>query len=536
MIISQTLLTKDARVRSANDIYTDWAAGGHYLGVGYETPYSANDSLVPVPNNSQDYINSIYRNLIALKKITSADMVMVVPRVDWQTGVVYSQWDNTVDMYGTLTLTALPGTINVDNSRSVTGVNTTFSANLSSGNFLYLPGDGDIVAPQTLQVTDVFSNTSLNVNSAFSGNFISNTAYLVSNSAPDYSNQFYVRNSYDQVFVCLFNNGGVQSTVMPQISLGGNLPTSSYIVTSDGYKWKYLYTIPAGNKQLFFTNNWMPVYSESDVVSSAVDGRIDVVLIEAGGTGYNGNVASNTAAILTVTGDGTGANLTAVVNASGSITGINVLSGGQGYTYANVVVSTGTTGQGANLRVIIGPSGGHGFDPVSELGAQHAMMCVPLSGTEGGTLPTGASVGTGVFQYRQLSIIKDPVDAVSGNVAANLNYSMVSTVTVQALPAGSYFSIDETVYQGPSLAEATFSGTVVYWDSVNNVLWLNDIVGTFMPQNPIVGTLQTSPVTAFVLTSPEVTQYSGKVMYVNNIEAVTRGINQTEYAVAVFGF
>jgi len=536
-VTQNALMTTKHRIELANNLIQDWSTSNTYVGIGGQLPYlDAEDDLIPVPNNSIDFVNGLYKNLVALKKITAADLTFVIPRVDWKSGIVYDAFDNQIDMYSNIKLQSTVGTVNVSNSSVLVGTNTTFFSQFSQGTFVYLPGDGEVVAPQVRQVVSVSSNTSMNVNTAFSGNIISNTAYIYTDTSPRYAKNFYVRNVYDQVFICLFNNGGITSTVMPQISLGGDLPEDAVIVTSDGYQWKYLYTIPSGEKQLFFSPDWMPVFKEAAVVESAVDGRIDVVLINSGGSGYNGNIPSNSATILTVTGDGSGANLTATVDANGSITGINILNGGQGYKSANVLVTTGTTGNGANLRVVIGPPGGHGFNPIEELGASSVMLSVELVETEGGTIPTGASVGTGTFNYRQISIIKDPLLSIGGRQASNVNYSTVSTITVQPLPAGQFFSIDETVYQGVSLNQATFSGTVVFWDDVNNILWLNNVSGEFIPQSPIVGTLQTVPVTAFIDTPPTIQLYSGLLLHVNNVLPVVRGADQTEQIRVIFNF
>lgn len=526
-VIKNSLLSLNQRVAIANDMVNNWTTGNVYIGVGQENPYSSGDNLVPVPNQSQDYINSVYRTMIAIKHVTAADIAFIVPRVDWQANSTYDAWDNAEDMYTSISHTQLTGTINVSNSRTVTGQNTLFTNQVLVGDQLFVPGDGLTTAPQTLQVSDVFSNTSLNVNTAFSGNFVSNSVYLVSDATPGYAKNFYVRNLFDQVFICLFNNSAALSTVMPQITIGGQLPQDPYIATSDGYKWKYLYTIPSGQKQKFLSADWMPVFSDATVVAATVNGRLDVVEINNQGQGYNQNVASNSATILTVVGDGTGANLTAKVDSSGKIFDVNILNGGSNYTYANITVSAGTTGANANLRAIIGPQGGHGYHPIHELGATNLIISVRFSGTEGGTLPVGVSVGTGLFDYRQVALIQDPL-LTTGLSASNTNYSTVTTVSVQPLPSGQFFSVDEVVYQGSSLEAATFVGTVVYWDNVNAVLWLNNTSGSFTPQAPIVGILQTSPVTAFILTPSVVRPYSGRLLYVNNILPVIRGINQTE--------
>lgn len=527
VVVENSFLTINQRIDTANNIINNWASSNVFMLIGVQLPYSTNDTLVPIPNGSQDYVNYIYRNAIAMKKITAADMALMIPRIDWQTGIVYDFWDDTIDMYSTTAFTQLPGTINVANSRMVTGNGSFFVSNISPGQLIYAGGDGENVAPQILQVTDIFSNTSMNTNTAFVGNFVSNTYFLVSNTAPFYAKKFYVRNTYDQVFICLNNNNGVQSNSMPQLSIGGDLPQDPFIKTVDGYLWKYLYTIPSGNKQQFFSSDWMPVYSDVASVQSSVGGRLDVILIDTAGEGYNQNAASNSATILQVTGDGTGANLTAIVNSSGSIIGINVLNGGRNYTYANVIANTETTGFGATFRPIIGPQGGHGFDPVHELGATTLMVSVDLSGTEDNTIPTGVTAGTGQFEFHQVAILENPVLAASGNNATNTNYSLITTVSVQALPAGKFFSIDEMVYQG-SITNPTFQGTVVFWDDINDLIWLNNIQGEFAPQTPIVGTLQTAPVTAFILAPSKVAQYTGKILYVNNVLPIVRGSNQTE--------
>ena len=65
---------------------------------------------------------------------------------------------------------------------------------------------------------------------------------------------FYARNSYDQVFKCLWNNNGAPSTVMPFFQPGTY--GSNYIFQdADGYKWKYIYTVNAGLKRTFMDNN-----------------------------------------------------------------------------------------------------------------------------------------------------------------------------------------------------------------------------------------------------------------------------------------
>lgn len=53
--------------------------------------------------------------------------------------------------------------------------------------------------------------------------------------------------------------------------------------------------------------------------------------------------------------------------------------------------------------------------------------------------------------------------------------------------AGLNYTVGEYVYQGSSLAEATSSGTVVSYDSINKILILKNIVGTFATATNIIG-------------------------------------------------
>ncbi|BCU94882.1 MAG: hypothetical protein CM15mV6_2570 [uncultured marine virus] len=77
----------------------------------------------------------------------------------------------------------------------------------------------------------------------------------------------------------------VYSTARLLVILTENLPLLSYrystsiITTADGYRWKYLYTIPVGQVLKFFSNEYMPVLEDTAVISDAVGGEIDTVII-----------------------------------------------------------------------------------------------------------------------------------------------------------------------------------------------------------------------------------------------------------------
>lgn len=506
-----------------------------YVGIGRPLDWTAN--AVPQPIETTDELNTVFRSLVALKKVNASDINLVIPRIDWANNSSYAEYTEDLETFTYDTLTAISGvSTGTSGSPVLTGnASALFTSNLAVGDFIVMNGDSNTAAPKiTKEIVSIANNRSLNVNSSFTATYTNNAVFKRTNTFPRFANSFYVRNSRDQVFKCLANNS-VNSTVMPVIALDGQLPENPFIETSDGYKWKYMYTIPSGLKEKFFTADWMPVVSEGIVTTSAENGRLDIFKINSGGTGYQSSGNSNSASILTVSGDGTGANLTAnVVN--GVIVDINILDSGSGYTTATVVASDATQTAGgatANITVAIGPQGGHGSNAAYELGATNLMVSVGLDADENGTIPTQTSIES--FDYRQIILLRNP-GSNSGSYLSNTNYSTAYVVSVTSPPAGVHFDLDENVYQGTSLANSNFSGTVVNWKSSSNELWLNNVSGTFVNSAPLVGTTQTSAVTAFTLTEPDWEPYTGEVLYIENRDKVVRDPYQTEQIKLVLSF
>jgi len=107
-----------------------------------------------------------------------------------------------------------------------------------------------------------------------------------------YDRAWYVLTDQLNVYICLYNNKGAQSTVKPT-----GFSTIAF-ETSDGYIWKYMYTIPLGLANQFLTSSYMPVrkLTSSDgsfeedrqiaVQNAAVNGSIEVVETVNVGSGY----------------------------------------------------------------------------------------------------------------------------------------------------------------------------------------------------------------------------------------------------------
>ena len=98
--------------------------------------------------------------------------------------------------------------------------------------------------------------------------------------------------SFKHVFKCLDNNDGAASTVEPDISHITGSNTYLY-QTSDGYRWKYMYSVDSATALLFETPNFFPVVPNTTVTDLATRGSVDVVVVEGQGRGYD-NYSSGT--------------------------------------------------------------------------------------------------------------------------------------------------------------------------------------------------------------------------------------------------
>lgn len=92
---------------------------------------------------------------------------------------------------------------------------------------------------------------------------------------------FYTINASDDVFKCIYNGGGVPSTVQPNL----RDPTGVF-QTSDGYVWKYLFTVNPHDAEKHFHPAWLPIRANDAVVANAVGGTIDYCRVDNGGIDY----------------------------------------------------------------------------------------------------------------------------------------------------------------------------------------------------------------------------------------------------------
>jgi hypothetical protein len=287
-----------------------------------------------------------------------------------------------------------------------------------------------------------------------------------------------------------------------------------------------MYTIDAGSKKTFMDSYWMPVPVGQNTPNPLNDvgrGNIDVINVVNGGSGYD---PANTTITLSVTGDGIDATATPVIS-GGIITDVIVTNTGSEYTQANVSVTT-TSGSNASFVVPASPIGGHGFDPVSELGCSRAMIAIEFNGSEDGYIPTDVN-------YSQVGVLINPTSLSNYPLAADASIYKTTNDLIVASGFGSYVP-NEVVYQGPTLALATFTATVLSFDENTNVVRLINKQGNASTDATLYGNSSGTARTLLTISTPDFVPYSGYLSQIQNRSAIQRSSDGIEQFKFVLGY
>tara|TARA_R110000796_G_scaffold53144_9_gene124971 strand:- start:2473 stop:3858 length:1386 start_codon:yes stop_codon:yes gene_type:complete len=353
---------------------------------------------------------------------------------------------------------------------------------------------------------------------------------------------YYVMTDTNAVYLCVRQGRNalgiaVASTVKPT---GVDITTKTY---ADGYAWKFLYTITTPNLSAFLAANYHPVLSQGKLDSdgsgnvtslsqlveqkgiqnAAINNSLAGVQLLTGGAGYT------SAPSVTIKGNGTGARAIATVS-GGAVTKIEMdesagtLVLGSGYNYAEAVLSGGSPTTAATARVRLSPKGGFGKDPRNDLRSRAIMFNTKPSGAE----TTGDSsefiIGAA---FRQIGIIRNPLDsadvAFTATAGNSLNRLKMSPAT------GLSFTIGSTLTGGTSAAKAIIDrkdSDELYYHQTEATGFISFSQGEGVADSDgNTGTLLNT--TSFSL-KPKAMPFTGDLLYVENRASVLRAADQTE--------
>lgn len=392
----------------------------------------------------------------------------------------------------------------------------------------------------------------------------SSTKLSSSGATKLYDCDFYVMNSQYQIFKCIYNGETPENINGISTSSNGEpiatIGQTSIITTPDGYRWKFIYQLSIDDVLKFLSNDFIPLLSDSTVVSAAVNGALDTVLINNRGS----NLTPGTY-YAKVIGDGTNAIVRIVVNNTGSFNGkifsASIETSGSNYTYAKVNLTEtfsdiactissniGISSNGTSyLEIIIPPTGGHGYSSEIELGAYRVMINSKLEFLDGfGDIPID-------MEFRRFGIIANPTEYGNNTQSTNSTKSACKAIKFNNSFSNN-FTNGETIIQTTTNAQ----GVVIHWDSINKILryyqneysgLYNDKLISFSGNNTITGqssntsgnplTSYTSgsngvptSITGIVFTSgyalPEINKYVSPILYYENRKPIVRSNDQIE--------
>lgn len=353
-------------------------------------------------------------------------------------------------------------------------------------------------------------------------------------------NPFYAINSNNEVYICLEQgkkqDGSAElSTVQPT----GNTEGSPFR-TSDGYTWKFLYSIGALRADKFISSAYMPVryvastdsnspaedLQQEIVQNNAIKGQIVGYKVTNGGTGYTSNPT------VSVVGNGQNARAYAV-RAGDAIVDVKVVADsagnsgasylGQNYDYANVVISGGG-GDSCTVRPIISINPqGIGSNPVIDLKANGIMFNTKPDGEEEGDFFSGDEI------FRQVLLLRNPkVDSADGT---NLTSTTARALRRIITSDGNFVKanvqkskITGSVSNAVGIIDNTNDSDTVWYHQTEETgftAFTTDDVITVEGNESITGSVSS-------LDDAEINPYTGELLYIDNRSAVTRSADQQE--------
>lgn len=308
-----------------NEIITKNSRYYHWLGKenswkDFLSPFipSSSEDIPGPPQDNYRYELHVRRDILTVKAINPSDVSYVIPRINWESNTTYDIYD---DAYTDPISTAInwqPGLTLVNNDI------------IKVGTFYYRASNSGTLSTELTPPTHTVGTVK---NGTVDLLYLMRDTIAYSGATSLEKSKFYVLTSEFNVYKCIWNNNDKPSTVMPTTT-----PSDSLVTTADGYKWKFMYTIPISLRNRFLSSEWIPV-STALKAPFFSNGAITSLTIDNPGSGYTDGD------IILVSGDGY------LPDNPYAITNIEIIQGGLGYTAAPAIAFTapaltGTTATG----------------------------------------------------------------------------------------------------------------------------------------------------------------------------------------------
>jgi hypothetical protein len=450
MATTQKLVTSNFNVHSAASFVNTFANTDYFIFAGKHTPYAQSDVTIEVPTNSvKDTHLDVYDNMIFAKRVTTSDVVHMVPKYTWTSNTQYAQYDHR---------------------------------------------DGDLMTKQFFVMVDDdteynvwkclhnASNSSVNTNSTIAPMRDGSSADLFPLETGDgylWKYMYTITKTQYQKFATLNYIPVTANTDVIDGAIPGTVDLIDVVNAGQGYS-NYIPTavFKTGDINIGGVNTIYGAPDDAEAIDDYYQGCVIKITSGAGIdqyrriVNYEGVGAQKKFIIdqpFTITpavtdtyevypyvfvwGDGSEsvpAEGRALINPTiNSISRVEMLNVGEGYRYGESypsdmpdtipisinstyipipeVVSQDVNFRAASLQPILSPKNGHGSDPLNELGANRVCISTKFTDSESGRIPTQND-------FRQVGLLKAPT------------YTNVDIILKGANTNGN-FTIGETVYQ-----------------------------------------------------------------------------------------
>ena len=508
----------------------------YYLYVSRSEPYEDNavtttlvesDTNPPSIGESSRNIYDVYRNMLFIKRVRPEHMRLIIPRIDWTSGDVYTPYSETTDMAGT-DYYVLTTDFNVYKCMGAIGASTIMPTGKSSDvvslsdgykwKYLYTVPENDIeyitldYIPIFVSVEEYAEQKEVQ-NTAKAGSI--DTVSANSNESPTFSKIF----SVDR-----FISNTNRSVIFSELGVTVNAAGSSYISF-----------VPVGEDQNP-TNGYWNNYAIHTNAGPGIGQYFRILNFVKGGSGvsyYYANVypvinreltdssVFKIVPYMVVDGDGQDAVVVPVTSIDKKIAGLSIVNPGKNYTHASprVVTESGSATIGSqvglfndSISVSLSTPKGHGYNAVKELGTSDLMIVLELEGNEAGKLSTRN-------EYRQFGLVKNPF-LHGGMTLAGSSEEGVIQATIKRQPTKDDLYGVQTFIPGNHIigketrATARIIDSEIIPGSRFHRLYLADVVGDFRfsedSSNKIRVYFSTGVSAAFA-TGDTVNQYSGTI-------------------------
>jgi hypothetical protein len=485
-----------------------------FLSIGKPLPWLSStgeeDNFPPASEDTNETETDFWRNIVAHKKINREDVSIIVPRYDWTIGTVYRPYRPDVFMFDPDTPYVFY--VLVDEERVYKCIDNNYNApsvvapthtdtevkTLSDGyrwKYMYSITDSKrkFLLKSGLKKSGIIRPGYMPVENIQSLG-LDDERYLqfaVQNSAVDGEVVFvYFKPEYSGYVVsdrCVFpSSTNLLASDVPFDGTTASIFSTDLAPITDYYN-EMVFSVDSGQGQgqRRIIKSYTPSGGNSAIVEFTTP--ISVELISSNSTFSivpnvcllgDGSAKNNTLDPLRTVANVSVKFASGETGTSRTVQSFEMVDTGKDYTYASFKVVKGLTFSSATpaeiitdfqeiATPIISPQGGHGSNPVYELGGKSMMIVKRFSGNEGGRL----SVQN---EFRQFGILKNP-DLYS----PQYRISTVQAGTMNSFVAGA------TAYQSQAGEFTGAYGKIVSWHegltgyTGTSELIVTDVVGTF---------------------------------------------------------